>query len=47
VALDIAWKINPDDADLRRAEAFDAMGTAAPASWHRRWGFHLSLGQVF
>lgn len=47
VALDIAWKINPDDADLRRAEAFDAMGTAAPASWHRRWGFHLSIGQVF
>lgn len=47
VALDLAWKINPDDADLRRAAQFEALGADAPASWRRRWSLHLSIGQVF
>jgi len=47
VALDVAWKINPDDADVRRAEAFDALGTDAATSWRRRFSIHLSIGQVF
>lgn len=47
VALDIAWKINPDDADVRRAAAFEQLGTGAPTSWRQRWSLHLSIGQVF
>lgn len=47
VAFDLAWKINPDDADLRRAAEYDQLGAAAPASWRRRWSLHLSIGQVF
>ena len=47
VSLDMAWKINPDEADLRRAEAFQELGPAAPASWTRRWSLHLGIGQVF
>jgi len=47
VALDLAWKINPDEADVRRAAEFDQLGSAAPESWLRRWSLHLSIGQVF
>jgi outer membrane protein insertion porin family len=47
VALDLAWKINPDEADLRRAEWYDALGADAAVSWTRRWSLHLSIGQIF
>lgn len=47
ISLDVAWKINPDDLDVRRAEAYDALGTAAPTSWRRRFSLHLGIGQVF
>lgn len=47
VALDLAWKINPDEADVRRAAEFDQLGATAPESWLRRWSLHLSIGQVF
>ncbi len=47
VSLDLAWKLNPDEADLRRAEAFEAQGLDAPTSWRRRWSLHLGIGQVF
>ncbi len=47
VALDLAWKINPDEADLRRAAEYEQFGTDAPESWRRRWSLHLSIGQVF
>ena len=46
VALDLAWKINPDEADVRRAAEFDQLGATAPESWLRRWSLHLSIGQV-
>lgn len=47
VALDLAWKINPDDADVRRAGSYEQFGTDADTSWRRRWSLHLSIGQVF
>lgn len=47
VSLDLAWKLNPDEADLRRAEAYQASGLDAPTSWRRRWSLHLAIGQVF
>ncbi|MDA0377850.1 MAG: BamA/TamA family outer membrane protein [Bacteroidetes bacterium] len=47
VSLDLAWKINPDDADVRRAGSFEAHGLDAPTSWRRRWSLHLGIGQVF
>ena len=47
VSLDLAWKINPDEADLRRAGAYETHGLDAPTSWRRRWSLHLGIGQVF
>ena len=47
VRLDLAYKLNPDARDLRRAEDFFHEGEAAPAKWLRRFSLHLSIGQTY
>ena len=47
LSLDLAYKLNPDDQDLRHARDVYYLGADAPASNGRRWTFHLSIGQAF
>ena len=47
IRFDVAYKLNPDDADLRTAKAYYRMGTNADEHWSRRFSFHLSIGQSF
>jgi len=47
LSLDLAYKLNPDDQDLRYARDVYYLGADAPASNGRRWTFHLSIGQAF
>lgn len=47
LSLDLAYKLNPDDQDLRHAKDVYYLGADAPASNNRRWTFHLSIGQSF
>lgn len=45
--IDIAYKLNPDPQDLRDPDDFFREGTAAEASWLRRFALHLSIGQKY
>jgi outer membrane protein insertion porin family len=47
IRLDLAYKLNPDEADLRRAADYYARGVDAPTRWGRRFAVHLSIGQTF
>ncbi len=47
VRLDLAFKLNPSDEDLRRPEEFATDGLAASERFFRRLNLHLSLAQRF
>ena len=47
IRFDLAYKLNPDDADLRNPSDFYRLGSDAETDWMRRFALHLSIGQTF